>query len=233
MAALLMTCALALVTSACSESPAGTYVSQRNPDNYVELRRDGTLHGREMGIEYEGTWELDGNVLTERFPEMGITVRYTLEDGKIITDEGGEWVKQSQLPKETTSLRDKLVGRWQKISEPEVVFRFGRDGTLCRVNPETGYQEACGSYHLVDDNTIRLSLEGHTANIDVSVKGDSLGVSSANGTTEQYRRFTSGGFADVTLRGDLAGGRWVTSGLFALAVLVTAGLMVRSLRSLT
>lgn len=228
---------LAGMVSACTSSPAGTYVNQANSDEYLELNEDGSLYLKEWGVEANGSWEQEEDVLTFHFPELGYTSKGRLEDGKIIDNEGKVWVRGSKNFQGPDTMKDSLIGRrWQKVSEPELVLEFASDGTLYAVDPETGEKGTMGSYKFVDEDTIRMTAAGETAEADLRITGGSLFLSS-QGDTEEYQDISSGGAATGTTPGGgpsmpESAGEWLVNVFFILAVLIAAGSMVRSLQRL-
>ncbi|MCL0065009.1 DUF2116 family Zn-ribbon domain-containing protein [Dehalococcoidia bacterium] len=71
----------------------GTWVDQDNPENYLEIRRDGTFVVSERGIRVAtGTWEINGDVI--RFEIWGMTVEGRIEGDKIIDEYGTIFVRE-------------------------------------------------------------------------------------------------------------------------------------------
>ena len=76
-------------------SIAGKYVSRDNLD-HLELKRDGTCHVEEYGMDYTGTYEIEGSTITVR-------VDFGWSEGKIegntivglsVMDPDKIWVKK-------------------------------------------------------------------------------------------------------------------------------------------
>ncbi len=80
----------------CGQRIAGTYVKENNPDEYIELRRDGSLIVRERGIEIVGKWEATRDGVRIIIPAMGMEIATSvkIEKNKIIDEEGGVWIKK-------------------------------------------------------------------------------------------------------------------------------------------
>ena len=70
----------------------GTWVDQANPENYLEIRRDGTYVARGMGIRTTGTWEVSGDII--RFELWGFVVEARIEGDKIIDEFGTIFVRE-------------------------------------------------------------------------------------------------------------------------------------------
>ncbi len=85
---------LALVAGCSPCSACGTYVNQDNSGEYLELKKDGTFYLKEIGIGFTGEWEIEEDVLTLSFAQLGLAVRGKLK-GDTIIDEGGKiWVRK-------------------------------------------------------------------------------------------------------------------------------------------
>lgn len=160
----------------------GTYVNRDNPSEYLELRRDSTFYLKEMGIGLSGEWEVEEDELRLYFPELG-TIPAEIRGNTLIDREGKVWVKESDLSESaSTSSRNAIIGKWQKVAEPEVVIEFLKDGTL------TVWEQETGSYEFIDSDTIRMTLPDYAPMIvDIRISGDTLTLS-AGGTSEIYRR---------------------------------------------
>jgi len=172
--------------------PYGKYVNRDNSDEYLELRQDGTFYLKEMGVGFTGEWEMKEDVLRLYLSELGLAVEGRLEGGKIVDDDGKVWVRTSALPQDaSTSLQGRIIGKWEKIAEPEVVLEFSRDGTLNAVDSEASDTvERMGSYEFIDSDTIRMTLlnsESAVVDIRISDSGDTLTLSLGS-TLESYRR---------------------------------------------
>ena len=76
----------------CSKSPVGTYVSQKNPDYYLELRKDGTFFLKEK-MTVAGKYRVDGQTITLE-TSIGFASQGTI-DGDTMTDKDGDkWTRK-------------------------------------------------------------------------------------------------------------------------------------------
>lgn len=72
----LLVVGLCLILTGCggSRSIAGTYVSEINPDNRIELKRNGTfeIYLTVFGIQLgdHGRYEVEGETITFKFPDV-------------------------------------------------------------------------------------------------------------------------------------------------------------------
>lgn len=71
---------------------AGTYISEDNPDEYLELKADGTYYLKEGGLGVTGEWETSGNEL--RLELWGFVVTAEIRGNKLYDPDGKVWVKQ-------------------------------------------------------------------------------------------------------------------------------------------
>lgn len=78
--------------AACESSAVGKYVDQSNPQNYVELNKDGTAVNVWMGFRDKGTWEVKGDQLTVSLSGLPITA--TIKGNKIFAPGGQVLVKK-------------------------------------------------------------------------------------------------------------------------------------------
>ena len=103
----LVAVALVLLVAGCSSSTprsaAGTYVSQNNPNAYIELRRDGSCYADLFGVGLadRGRWKLTRDTVSIEFSD-GSVARAELqgdylvfpEDSLIGFDCGTHWRKR-------------------------------------------------------------------------------------------------------------------------------------------
>lgn len=232
-------------TSCSGERVVGTYTNPDKPDDYLELHKDGTFYSREMGVGFTGEWEREEDVLRFHLSDLGMTIEAKFEDAKIIFDHGFEggrevWTRESRSLQETGTLKESLVSRWwKKLPRPGypggIIIQFGKDGTLYELDPETGQKTQAGSYHFVDEDTIHATVDGESVTADVRITDGSLFLS-GSGFTDEYEEVSPQTSSRAT-GGDgmsmpKSAGKWLVSAIFGLVILVTAGLMGRSLRRL-
>lgn len=79
-----------------TEGVHGTYVNEDDPSEYLELDKDGSFFLKEMGVGYSGEWEIEDDTITFHIGEMGLAARATVEDGRIVDEEGKVWVKEGE-----------------------------------------------------------------------------------------------------------------------------------------
>jgi len=82
-----------------SSTVAGTYLNDGGSTGYLELSEDGSFYLSEFGIEYNGTWKLEGNTLFF-MEESGLIVGAKVENGKIIDNDGLVWIKDEEAEDE-------------------------------------------------------------------------------------------------------------------------------------
>jgi len=74
---------MALAGCSSSRSVAGTYVNEQNPNDTIELNRDGTFYMSVIGVGGYGEYEVKGDTITFKF-EDGSAARAELRDGNIV-----------------------------------------------------------------------------------------------------------------------------------------------------
>ena len=80
--------------AACSKTlPAGTYVEQKEPKNYLELKSDGTFFLQKDGGGYPGKYEQDGENINMK-ADVGFASRLTIRGGTLTDTDGYLWVKR-------------------------------------------------------------------------------------------------------------------------------------------
>jgi major membrane immunogen (membrane-anchored lipoprotein) len=85
----LLTCLVA-----CSKTlPAGTYVEQKEPKNYLELKADGTFLLQKDGGSYAGKYNQDGENIDMK-ADAGFSSRVTIRGGTLTDTDGYLWVKR-------------------------------------------------------------------------------------------------------------------------------------------
>lgn len=95
--------ALLLAVLGCSGN-AGKYVSEENPNDYLELRRDGSFFLQEEGVTLEGKYRVDGDEITLSMSFLGLSVptKGRIVGNVIIDKDGEKWVKGALTPTKTT-----------------------------------------------------------------------------------------------------------------------------------
>ena len=92
--AILLLVALALLAACSGNKVAGKYISEDNPDDYLELRSDGNFYSQEEGIGISGSYDVDGNEITLSLA-IGLSTKARIEGDVIIDEDGERWVKGS------------------------------------------------------------------------------------------------------------------------------------------
>ena len=87
--ALLLTVSLV----SCSKSYVGTYISEKNSKNYMELKSDGSLFVQEGKMGMSGKYEIEDKTITLKF-DIGVSVRGKIDKNVIVDDDGENWVKK-------------------------------------------------------------------------------------------------------------------------------------------
>ncbi|SKA77944.1 hypothetical protein SAMN05443428_10283 [Caloramator quimbayensis] len=84
---------LTFTLAACSKSVSGTYYNQKNKEEYLELKSDGTFYVKEGGLGFAGKYKIDGNEITLE-TSIGMAAKGVI-NGNTITDEEGQiWIKE-------------------------------------------------------------------------------------------------------------------------------------------
>lgn len=73
--------------------PAGKYVSEKNSDDFLELKSDGTFTVIEGRSGFTGKYEIDGDQIILK-ADIGLAQRGRIEGQTIIDNEGTRWTKQ-------------------------------------------------------------------------------------------------------------------------------------------
>lgn len=76
----------------CNQSPAGTYFSQSNPTNYLELKEDGTFF-MQAKIGVHGRYRVDGKRLTIE-SKSGFAAAGTIQGNTLVDGNGEKWAKK-------------------------------------------------------------------------------------------------------------------------------------------
>jgi len=145
----------------------GTYINRDNPDEYLELKRDGTFYLKEAGIGFTGKWEIVGDVLRLYLSGLGLAVEGRLEGNRIIDDDGKVWVKQSaQVP---PGARTDIAGTFVREDDPDEYLELKEDGTFYAGAPTgeiySGRWTVSGDTITVRFTTgevVRFRIEGNT-----------------------------------------------------------------------
>lgn len=77
----------------CSGGIAGTYVHDKNHNEYLELRRDSTFFLKEHGMGLSGKYRVDGDTIT-LIVERGMSTQGKMRGNTLIDDDGESWVKR-------------------------------------------------------------------------------------------------------------------------------------------
>jgi hypothetical protein len=85
----------------------GTYVNQANPNEYLELRSDGTFYLKEYGMDIGGKWEVKGNDLRLSF--MGFVVTGEIQGNRIKDHEGKIWVLMQTVTHVWLNMKSSVV----------------------------------------------------------------------------------------------------------------------------
>ncbi len=87
-----------LLPADCSRSPAGKYTSQKNPNDYIELRSDGTFFIKEThtyggAVQKTGKYRVEGKTMTL---ELGSSdaARGTIDGDTLIDPAGDKWIRK-------------------------------------------------------------------------------------------------------------------------------------------
>lgn len=74
----------------------GKYVNIDNDSEYLELHDDGTYYLWELGVEFTGTWQVEGETLTLTFDDMpaNVTAQGTIKGNTIVDQDGKTWEKE-------------------------------------------------------------------------------------------------------------------------------------------
>ena len=81
------------VPSSAERGITGKYLNEDDSDEYLELKKDGTFFLREGGVASSGEWEIEGDTITIHVGESGLAGRGTIEDDRIVDEDGVVWVR--------------------------------------------------------------------------------------------------------------------------------------------
>ena len=117
------------------EAILGKYVSQKNPNEYMEIKKDGNLYMKEEVGGYSGRWKIEGNEITFYDLPLGMVVKGKIK-GKRIEDETGiTWMRtsrrvasgrQRQKPNEKASHYKELEETGKKVLQDKEMEEVGR-----------------------------------------------------------------------------------------------------------
>ncbi len=123
--AFIILASIASVISCERASITKIYVNEDNPNDYLELKPDGTFYLYEEGIGTTGEWGVRGNEL--RLSSIGFLVTGEIKGNKIIDDGGKIWVRKSN--NFTSQLTDEdITQKTIKREIGKIVFVSDRDG---------------------------------------------------------------------------------------------------------
>jgi hypothetical protein len=108
---------------------AGTYVHRDNREEFFELDKDGSFFLREGGVGYEGEWDVEGDVITFRYPAWDMATRCTIEGNTVACEGGDVWVKQGDSQaksRETTN----LAGMYYREGDPDEYLELRADSSF-------------------------------------------------------------------------------------------------------
>lgn len=88
--------ALALVSACTGNQVPGKYISEQNPRDYLELKRDGTFYLQEEGVTLTGKYQVDGDEITLSVSILGIptATKGSIKGNVIVDDDGERWVRK-------------------------------------------------------------------------------------------------------------------------------------------
>jgi hypothetical protein len=72
---------------------SGTYVSEKNEKNFMELKTNGSFYVHENGMGMAGSYEIDGDQITLK-TDMGFASRGKVDGNTLIDDDGERWTKK-------------------------------------------------------------------------------------------------------------------------------------------
>lgn len=90
---LLITILLTLTFISCSKSYVGTFLSEKNSKNYIELKSDGSFYIQEDKQGFTGKFEVEDKTITFK-TDIGVAFRGKIEKNIIIDPDGETWVKK-------------------------------------------------------------------------------------------------------------------------------------------
>jgi hypothetical protein len=93
----------------------GTYVNEDDSSEYLELKEGGDFFVKEEGIGFSGEWEIEDSTITFHMGETGLAARATLDNGRILDEDGKVWVK-GERGSEAASLDDLAAAACEDMS---------------------------------------------------------------------------------------------------------------------
>jgi len=86
-----------LLPAGCSRSPVGKYASEKNPNDFVELRSDGTFFAKETHMgkasQKTGKYRVEGKTITLELG-TGDAARGTIDGNTLIDPDGDKWIRK-------------------------------------------------------------------------------------------------------------------------------------------
>lgn len=86
-----------------SQSAPGKYIRENQKEEYFELKPNGTLNLHQGGKDYEGQYEVAGNIITFVLGKHRVVSRGKVQSGIIIGPRGDRYVKEGGAPETLSS----------------------------------------------------------------------------------------------------------------------------------
>jgi len=177
------------------EAVVGKYVSQKNPNEYMEIKKGGKLYVKEEAGGYAGRWKIEGDGIVFNNLPLGLVVKGKIKGNRIKDDMGITWIRTSkdvasgrQRPdrgdsgdkdshyKELVEKEESMVGKYVYQKDPDVYMEIKKDGTLY---VKEKYHEYTAKWKIEGNEVIFYDLRGGLV-VKGKVKGSRIKDSEGN-----------------------------------------------------
>lgn len=123
-----------------SKSAPGKYINKNKPNEYLELKPDGTFYIQEKGQGFAGKYEVLGDEIT-LVVSNGMAAKGKLRGNTLIDDEGQSWVKSADAPTLSTTSLEVLTNadilRMVEAKLPDSVILAKVRNSKCKFDTST------------------------------------------------------------------------------------------------
>jgi len=188
------------------EALVGKYVSQINPNEYMEIKKGGKLYVKEEAGGYAGKWKLEGDEVIFYNLPLGLVVKGKIKGKRIKDNMGITWVRTSgdvargrQRPergdsgdkdshnKELGGKEESILGKYVYQKDPDVYMEIKKNGILYVKEKNHDYP---AKWKMEGDEVIFYELGGGLV-VKGKVKGNRIKDSEGNTWTRVPRDVAS------------------------------------------
>ena len=159
------------------EAVVGKYVSQKNPNEYMEIKKGGKLFVKEEVGGYAGRWKIEGDEIVFYDLPLGLVVKGKVKGNRINDNMGITWMRTSR---DVSGKGDKetLIGKYVYQKDPEVYMEIKKGGTL-HVKEKNHAMKYDAKWKIEGDEVIFYDLGGDLV-VRGRVKGNRIKDSEGN-----------------------------------------------------